>query len=383
MKSWIAVFAVVLAACGGGGSDPIVQVPIPQLGDPNPDLNAAERSAFNAGKKVFERRFKRSEGHGPDFNTNSCRSCHELPVAGGSSPLYRNFSIVADVQANALVPILDDGQIVSRNFSYTRVAREAIPATAQVVAQRNAPAIFGVGLLATIPPTDITANQDPNDTSPSDGISGRANFDGTLVSRFGFKAQEADLVDFVRGPIFNHMGITTDPLLVAPPLRGAPQVSTPGGTTDNDGVPDPELSNQDLSDLVVFTRELAPPQPLPLTALAQQGEQVFVTIGCAKCHIPNIVTAGDPIFAYTDLLLHDMGADLDDGVLMGLAEGSEFRTAPLWGLRHHAPYLHDGRADTISDAVLAHGGEAVGARDEFNMLDAADLAAILAFLESL
>jgi CxxC motif-containing protein (DUF1111 family) len=364
MKPWIAILAITLAACNGSGSDPAPAppgVPAAQLGGPNPNLTAAQLTAFNAGKLVFERRFKRSEGHGPDFNVFSCRSCHEIPVTGGSSPLYRNFSIVADldVTGTALVPILDDGQLVSRSFSYTRVAREAIPATAQVVAQRNAPPMFGVGLLGTIPPTDISANQDPNDTNPADGISGRANFEGTLLSRFGFKAQSASLIDFVRGPLFNHMGITTDPLLVAPPqLRGAAQVSNPGaGTTDNDGVPDPEIS--------------------------QQGEQVFNTIGCAKCHIPNIVTQGDPIFAYTDLLLHEMGAGLDDGVFFGLATSSEFRTAPLWGLRHHAPFLHDGSADTISDAVLAHGGEAQSARNAFDTLGAADLAAILAFLESL
>lgn len=353
-----------------------------ELGDPNPGLSAAEQQAFERGRLVFERRFRRSEGHGPDFNTTSCRSCHEFPVSGGSSPLYRNFYIVGRTELGRMVPVLDDNQIVARAFSYERRMREAIPPTADIVAQRNAPPMFGLGVLARIPANDVLVNQDPID-SDGDGISGVANFDGALLGRFGYKAQEGDLIDFIRGPLFNHLGITTDPLPPNLPLGSIPQASAPSeSTTDDDLVPDPELPESDLADLLVFTRELAPPRPLPLDGQGLRGREVFREVGCAKCHIPNLVSSGEPVLAYTDLLLHDMGPELADGVTMGRATGAEFRTAPLWGLRHHAPYLHDGRADTIDDAVRLHGGEAQGVRDAYAALVDSDRAALIRFLET-
>ena len=387
MRSISIVLLVTFAACGGGGGDDNSGPkpdPVPQLGDPNPGLAAEMLTFFERGRKVFNRRFKQSEGHGPDFNTSSCKSCHSTPAAGGSSPLYRNFLIVAETVNNAMAPVLDDDVLVARNFSYVRVMRETIPANADIVAQRNSPAMFGLGLLASIDDFDVTANHDPADAD-GDGISGRVNLDFGELGRFGYKAQESDLVDFVRGPIFNHMGITTDPLTVPPGagFTAIPQVGSPNdSTTDNDGTADPELSNDDLFALVTFVRELAPPAPLPMDAAATAGEQHFDTALCAKCHIPNIVRVGDPIVAYTDLLLHDMGPALADGVLMGLAGPTEFRTQPLWGLRHHAPYMHDGRADTVEDAILAHDGEAEESRDAFTALTRAQRDELLRFLET-
>jgi CxxC motif-containing protein (DUF1111 family) len=260
--------------------------------------------------------------------------------------------------------------------------RETIPFTADIVAQRNAPPMFGLGLFEGINATAILANRDPSDMD-GDGISGRENLDGAQVGRFGYKAQESDLEDFVRGPLFNHLGITTNPLLATPllPLRVEAQISTPDApTTDTDATPDPELATPDLADLLVFTQQLAPPAPLPMDSTAQQGEEVFLSIGCAKCHIPNL--AGAPVPAYTDLLLHDMGAELADGVQLGNASGSEFRTQPLWGLRHHAPFLHDGRADTIDAAIRLHGGEATAIRNAYTQLIPADRDAVLSFLET-
>ncbi|MHC4971857.1 MAG: di-heme oxidoredictase family protein [Planctomycetota bacterium] len=368
---------VLLASCGGT-SDP----PLAALGDPNPGLNSAALAAFLRGEAVFQHRFTRSEGHGPDFNVSSCHSCHEFPTTGGSSPLYRNFYLVADIRNSEMVAVLDDDQFVARSFSYERMMREPIPFTADIVAQRNAPPMFGVGLFEGISATAILANRDPSDMD-GDGISGRENLDGAQVGRFGYKAQESDLEDFVRGPLFNHLGITTNPLLATPllPLRAEAQISTPGSpTTDTDGTPDPELAPSDLADLLVYTQQLAPPPPLPMDSTAERGEEIFGSIGCAKCHIPNL--AGARVPAYTDLLLHDMGAELADGLRMGNASGSEFRTQPLWGLRHHAPFLHDGRADTIDEAIRLHGGEATTIRNAYTQLTQADRDAVLAFLET-
>jgi CxxC motif-containing protein (DUF1111 family) len=173
------------------------------------------------------------------------------------------------------------------------------------------------------------------------------------------------------------MGITSNPLNLLSQVG-----STGEPTVDNDGVPDPEISREEISDMITWMQELAPPAPLPMDSIAMRGEEVFTTIGCAKCHIRNLMVGGPPLNAYTDLLLHDMGDELADGITMGLAGGREFRTQPLWGLRHHAPYLHDGRADTIARAIELHGGEAATARDRFNTLDDDDRESLLRFLET-
>jgi len=371
--------ALLLAGCGGGGTA-VVAV---QLGGPNPGLSAGEIATFERGLDVFEHRFTLEEGHGPDFNTSSCKSCHEIPVAGGSSGLYRNFFLAGFLQGGSFSPAFENDQFVARTFSYERLMREAIPASA-LIAQRNAPPMFGVGLFERIPDSVIAGNQDPVDLD-GDGISGRVNIDGIRIGRFGFKAQEGDLVDFIRSPMFNHMGITSNPPSAAQQagLSAEPQIVIPGQPlTDDDGVPDPELLPEDLDDLILYVRELAPPAPLAMDATARRGEALFDEIGCARCHIPNLATADEPILAYTDLLLHDMGPELADGIPMGSATGSEFRTQPLWGVRLHAPYLHDGRVGTLDEAIRLHGGEAAAIRNAYVALPAGDRDAILAFLET-
>lgn len=377
---------VLTTACSSGGSDgPTGTTSAPLLGEPNAGLNVAQRQSFERGRDVFERRFTRSEGHGPDFNTSSCKSCHSTPTTGGSSELYRNFMIVARTNGTVMERVFQDNQLVARNFSYTRVARESIPADADIRAQRNSPAMFGLGNLDRIRRSDILANSDANDDD-RDGISGRVNLKDGSIGRFGYKAQESDLLSFLRGPLFNHMGITSNPIVVrslTSEFVSIAQVS-PGDnpTRDSDGVPDPELSDDDLRDLFTFVRELAPPAPLEMDDVALRGEVLFESTGCAQCHIKNIVQSGTPVNAYTDLLIHDMGAGLADGVLMGLATTSEFRTAPLWGVRHHAPYLHDGSADTLVDAIEAHGGEALATRDKFTALSTQAKADLIRFLET-
>jgi len=371
--------AILLAGCGGGSTS----VAALQLGDPNPGLTADELASFERGHDVFQHRFTREEGHGPDFNTSSCKSCHEIPVPGGSSGLYRNFFLVGYVQGATFVPGMENNQFVARTFSYERVMREPIPADA-LVAQRNAPPVFGMGHFERLPASAILANQDPTDAD-GDGISGRVNVDGVEIGRFGYKAQEAGLVDFTRSPMFNHMGITSNPPAVSQVagLSAEAQVVVPGQPlSDDDGVPDPEILPGDLDDLIRFVRQLAPPAPLPMDATARRGEALFEDIGCARCHIPDLGTPDEPVRAYTDLLIHDMGTPLADGIPMGSATGAEFRTQPLWGVRHHAPFLHDGRAGTLDEAIRLHGGEAGAIRNTYAALPPADRDAILAFLET-
>jgi CxxC motif-containing protein (DUF1111 family) len=390
MRRGIGLVLLLLAACGGGSSSTKAAL---QLGDPNPGLDPATLSAFERGRKTFVHRFTRAEGHGPDFNVDSCKSCHEIPTVGGSSALYRNFFLVGRIQPDgSFKPAMENNQPVARTFSYVRTQRETIPSDA-IVAQRSAPPLFGLGVFERLSDAEIAANADPADAD-GDGISGRNNIDGPLIGRFGYKSQEGSLIDFIRGPFFNHLGITSNFPATIPPaqlagdppllrLFAAPQVAPPPAPlVDDDGVADPEIADEDLVDLVIFLRELAPPAPLPMDATARRGETLFVSTGCAKCHVPNLKQTGEPALAYTDLLIHDMGEGLADGVVQLLAQGTEFRTQPLWGVRHHAPFLHDGRAATIEDAVLAHGGEAQAIRDAFAALPQADRDAITAFLET-
>jgi len=219
----------------------------------------------------------------------------------------------------------------------------------------------------------------------SDGISGRPNrtVDGRL-GRFGRKAQFATLAEFNAGAFVNEMGITSPAEPHEQLVRGE---AFPPGV---DPTPDPELTQEALDATDAFVRLLAPPRPLPRTLVEQRGGLIFLRIGCASCHFPALVTGPNRVAAlslkivrpYTDLLLHDMGPDLAD-ICLGRAEPTEFRTEPLMGLRFKTAFLHDGRAGSIEQAILAHGGEAARARGRFLRLSAGERYALLQFLGGL
>jgi CxxC motif-containing protein (DUF1111 family) len=408
------VLPAALAGCGGGGSAqqaPPEDLPPLALGDPIRGLSAAERAAFERGRVLFEKRFRPSEGLGPFYNATSCASCHSTPVTGGSSRLYRNFRLAVwgpPVQQENLPPFV--GPVVpaygtgedhmTATFSLTG-GRSVVPETyggeSVVTAQRNAIQLFGTGLFEFVSDATIVANADPDDTN-GDGISGRYNTDFGDIGRFGVKAQAHNVERFTRGPLQNQMGVTSDPFQgtggAGSGLRVQPQVSADPDepTIDNDGVDDPEIGRGDLGDLIAFSRFLAPPAPQPFDDAARRGEATFDAIGCVRCHIPTLPSSRGTLAAYTDLLLHDMGPDLADGISMGEAQRtptqshtteSEWRTQPLWGVSMHGPWLHDGRAATLRDAVELHAGEAEAIRDAFLALTPSEQADLLRFLELL
>jgi CxxC motif-containing protein (DUF1111 family) len=152
-----------------------------------------------------------------------------------------------------------------------------------------------------------------------------------------------------------------------------------------------EDDGTDVNRFTNFMRFLAPAPRQQTTEETRLGENLFAQLRCTACHVPSMKTGSNPVAAlafkkvrlYSDLLLHDMGPDLDDGVEQGIAAGREWKTAPLWGLAQRLFFLHDGRALTIQDAISAHGGEAQAARDRFNGLTPTEQAAVLAFLRSL
>jgi CxxC motif-containing protein (DUF1111 family) len=407
----LACALVWLAGCGDSRPEtPFLTGEPQQLGDPIAGLTQAEFDAFRRGKDVFERRFKPSEGLGPFYNATSCASCHSTPVTGGSAKLYRNFYLarIGDPTQlgaqrdpfglpSAVIPAYGPrGPHSTAKFSFEG-GRWVIPHGEPDlhVAQRNAIPIFGVGLFEFVSDETIASNADPDDAD-GDGISGRMNFDGDFVGRLGVKAQANNIETFTRPPLLNQMGITSDPFLGSDGLVRGQQIS--GGNTvdvpnfDADDAPDPEISRQDLGDLIAFTKFLAPPRPRRFNAAATRGQALFESTGCARCHLPSLPSSRGPVHAFTDLLLHEMGPDLADEMAFGRPQDStisdptthaEFRTQPLWGVSLHAPFLHDGRAETLREAITMHGGEAEDIRDAFLLLTPSEQADVVAFLERL
>ncbi|MEO1228536.1 MAG: di-heme oxidoredictase family protein [Myxococcota bacterium] len=397
-----------MAALVGCGDDEPARIEgvFGPLGSVRPDATDAQRASFERGRELAMRPFTPATGLGPHFNTSACATCHNRPLTGGSAGRYRNFLLSrqelpdgssVDTGVNGVHPFLQS----------EGPARRPLDPETNRLATRNPIPFFGIGIVAEITEAAIMAHADPDDVD-GDGVSGRANFDRGFVGRFGRKAQTVSIEGFIRGPLFNHLGITSDPL--PDDLKDAlPVPSGPGsrtslgglrtdgfGTTargqaaapdepneDEDGVPDPELSSDDLFDLVSFSMLLAAPQPEALGPDGERGRDRFRDMGCLSCHVEALESPRGMVPLYSDLLLHDMGPELDDGIPMGRAQGSEFRTQPLWGVVATGPWLHDGRADTLEQAILLHGGEAQAARDAFAAATAAERAELVEFLASL
>jgi CxxC motif-containing protein (DUF1111 family) len=261
------------------------------------------------------------------------------------------------------------------------VPNEPVP-TDSVQSRRETPPLYGLGLVEAIPEAAILALADPDDRD-GDGISGRANRPGGKLGRFGWKAEQPTIEAFSAKSLVDEVGITN-------PLR-PDEVKREGKDSPCDRIADPEDDGRHLAALVEFVRLLP---PLPAAAPEEQdarGAALFREVGCAGCHVESLRTGPHEIAAlserevraYSDFLLHDLGANLGDGVVAADASGSEFRTAPLWGAAHSAPYMHDGRAPTIEEAIAVHEGEATPTRDRFRALSRPDRAALVGFVESL
>jgi hypothetical protein len=183
------------------------------LGDSVSWINPDIKSNYDDGKKVMEQAFTTKTGLGPTFNADSCAGCHQMPVAGGSAPRYRDLWLIKTERWDgALINAGTNGLSPVRNL-YATPPTFHIPEDPETVlyARRNAPAGFGVGLFAFIEDETILANSDINDED-NDGISGRANFEQGRVGRFGYKSQAFSLESFNRGAMFNQMGITSNPI---------------------------------------------------------------------------------------------------------------------------------------------------------------------------
>jgi CxxC motif-containing protein (DUF1111 family) len=383
----IATFASLVAASAASDAPP-------QFGDPLPGLTASQSSAFASGKTEFNSAEDVDEGLGPVFNGRSCAECHSVPaVGGGSERLVTRFGKITNGQFDPLAQfggsLIQDHAITRADGSTHDFSPETVPSVATIVVHRRTPPLFGLGYVDAVSDQTLYALA-ALEAQRGDGTAGRVNVVTNVATglqaagKFGWKSQVPSLFVFSGDAYLNEMGIT-NPLF--------PNENCPNGDCKQlKWNPRPDLN--DLGDGVDafnnFMTMLAAPSRGVITSDVNAGEQVFADLGCTSCHVPTMHTDSSDIAAldhkpfhpYSDFLLHDMGS-LGDGVVMGNSTGREMRTAPLWGLRAITRYLHDGRASTLTDAILGHDGQARAARDRFAALDDSSKSKLLAFLNSL
>jgi CxxC motif-containing protein (DUF1111 family) len=373
-------------------------------------------------------------GLGPIFNNVGCASCHigdgrgkvpragetsvlmlfrisvagqgmhgePNPVPGFGDQLQNRSNIGVQKEADVLISYddqtfyFDDRETYNLRFpTYTiSGAYTTIPSDVMLSPRVAAP-VYGLGLLEAVSDAAILSRVDENDAD-GDGISGRANYvwdfvnHTTVLGRFGWKANQPNLLQQTAAAYNQDIGITSSIF---------PQESSFGQPQMDNLKDDPEISDSILHSVAFYVKTLAVPGRRNLeNAQVIQGKQLFADAGCVKCHIPSMRTdvnvafpavSNQLIHPYTDLLLHDMGDSLADNRPDFLATGREWRTPPLWGIgltqkvNGHNNFLHDGRARSLLEAVMWHGGEAQNAKNKVKAMNAAERAALVKFLESL
>lgn len=384
------------------------------------------------------------DGLGPLFNTNACQGCH-IRDGRGHPPRFKGdnavsmlvrLSIPADdsgehqallnvhgvvgeptyggqLQDMAIPGATPEGKVNIRYRTHTVTLNDGSQVELRkptltitelgygelhpdtLFSARIAQPMIGLGLLEAINETDILAKENPN----GNGISGHANrvwdnhLQKTVIGRFGWKAGQPNLRQQNTSAFAGDMGITST-LFLADDCTPAQQCDRfPNGG-------ELEVSEDILDAVTFYSQHLAVPMRRGLESPdVVAGGQLFLALGCSGCHTPSYTTgqhdspalSAQKIYPYTDLLLHDMGEGLADHRSEFLANGREWRTQPLWGLGYAAEvagtedafYLHDGRARTLLEAILWHGGEAEPAKQSVIAASPTERAQLIAFLESL
>lgn len=430
VRAWITL--ALLAACGdnlpdtarlSGGATTVEDRTAAAYTHPLANLDDDGRARFEAGRGPFDFHWEAPQ-LGPLFNNDACLGCHAQNgrgesligeqymvsqalvrcslatgtpgVPGGPVPVPGYGLQLQDHAVVGLPEVFADVTWITRTVAYgdgttqeLREPRLAIrtpngdPLPNILTSYRQAPPTIGLGLLDAIPEDQLLANADPDDAD-GDGISGKPNqvwdaiTSSTRLGRFGHKANEPDLMNQVAGAFANDIGLSN--------------------RIFGDGTGQLDVANEQLDDTAFFVATIAVPARGPSSAQSDRGDRLFDDLGCASCHARTFTTGDAPAIAalanqtihpYTDLLLHDVGDDLTDARPDFLAIGREWRTPPLWGIGlaqlvdPNVTFLHDGRARTLAEAILWHGGEALPAREAFRTAAAADRDALIAFLQSL
>lgn len=435
-----------------GGATTVFQTDRNAFAMPSANLSNTRSLDFSVGNSFFRNPWVTAptattarDGLGPLFNTNACQNCHvrdgrgqppgenavhavsmlvrlSIPASPADAKVLEHLGVVPEptyggqFQDMAIPGVAPEGKI--------RVAYSPLPVTfadgsvvelrkptlrlsdlnygpmhpQTMTSARVAPPMIGLGLLEAIPEADILANADPEDRD-GNGISGRPNrvWDmrkgETVLGRFGWKAGQPTIEQQSAHAFSGDMGLTTSLL----PHDDCTPSQVDCLNAVNGGAP--EVSDNILSKVVFYSRNLAVPARRDVDAAqVLAGKSAFFQAGCQQCHTPQFKTRADAaepelanqvIRPYSDLLLHDMGEGLADHRGEFQASGSEWRTAPLWGIglseavTGHTQFLHDGRARNLLEAILWHGGEAEPAKQHVLAFDAEQRTALLAFLNSL
>ena len=362
-------------------------------GDPLPGIRAQEFERFRLGLAEFTEVETAEEGLGPAYNATSCAVCHNIPAIGGSG-------IITEVRAgrrheDGKFEELAGGTLFQLFSTPPHICQARIPPEANVIARRISIPLFGAGLVEAIPDEVLRALEDPEDLN-NDGIRGRAArvtdpATGQLrIGRFGWKAQHATLLAFGADAYRNEMGITNDLFPEEVALGVDPKtLRNCDPASDPEDVRGRRTGLRGIDNFEAFLRFLAPVERGPVDETARRGEAVFRSIRCSACHVPELTTGPsvNPVFhrrpvpLFSDLLLHDIGTG--DGIAQADAGPEEIRTPALWGLRFRRPFLHDGSAATVDQAIRRHEREAEQVRERYVQLSEEDRAALLAFLRSL
>ena len=444
MRSWVALglggLAVCAAACGDnragedrqGGDTTIDDRTENAFLHAAPTLTAAQQAQFMAGRGPFDFHWEIPQ-LGPLYNNDSCFGCHgsngrgrsqigpdgavidingpqsealvrcslpagdvappgdpggPIPVPGFGTQLQDHATVGAPEVYVTLTwqeqpGTYDDGTPYSLRQPQLalRTVNGTLPAD-MLISYRTAPPLIGLGLLEAVDDRTIEALADPDDRD-GDGISGKINHvwdplaQATVRGRFGWKANVATLQLQAAGAAANDVGLSNKVF--------------PDANDERD------VQDDQMDQMTFMISTIAVPRAAPQDTKAARGRELFDTFGCSSCHLPTLVTgdsaipalAHQTIHPYTDLLVHDMGPGLADGRADFEAQGTEWRTPPLWGIglaqviRSSVTFLHDGRARSLDEAILWHGGEAQAARTRFVAASKDDRAALIAFLDTL
>jgi CxxC motif-containing protein (DUF1111 family) len=425
-KQLIALAALALAACmpspdSSNAKDPGPRAGPPAAGGPIAGLTATELAFFDAGKDDFAEAEEVEDGLGPTANLDGCGGCHLQPAVGGTSPATNpQIAFAAKDGATNRIPsfLSANGPVREARFVknpdgtpdggvhdlFTIAGRADAPGCAlaqpdfeKELANRNVifripTPVFGAGLIEQVPDGEILANQGKEAPRKKDmGVRGRANFvlaghaisgqtnnngnDGT-VARFGWKAQNKSLLLF-SGEAYNvEMGITNELFQTERNETASCQFAVIPNDVGDTAAKTPVDAVSAIEKFAFFSRFLAPPAPSRDSPGGAdsigRGRKLFDEVGCALCHTPALHTGNSnvaalrnqPVNLYSDLLVHDMGPGLEDGVTQGQAGPREFRTAPLWGLGQRLFFLHDGRTSDLKEAIQAHRSGSWFTRDE-------------------
>jgi CxxC motif-containing protein (DUF1111 family) len=379
----VASFVLLVAAACMGCETPVAiqESPASRSATALDGLDADELRRFQRGAEEFAETETIVEGLGPFFNGSSCGHCHFEGGLGGGGTMRVTRVMCRGSDDELSAPA--SGPLLHVFSTRPDVAAPGVPSDCDaVLAERRTTNVLGAGLIEAIDDAQILDEE----VAQQKSVAGRAAILTDLVSgrervgRFGWKAQHATLEAFAADAYRGELGITNE--LFAEEL-------VPNGDQSlllaMDGVPDPEAGPGAVGALADFMRFSAAPAS---TSDDLPGLVTFRSIGCSSCHRESYTTeagsstiAGRELRLYSDLLLHDIGTS--DGIPQEAALPSELRTPPLWGLGRASLFLHDGRASSIEAAVMAHAGQAGGARDAYAALTEPERLEVLHFLKSL